>query len=84
MNTFKEDSCSVFGNINILDKDATRQYLYCLSPQQDLNSRSIVKTLNVGILDIIWRSNLGEKGHLQTSTLQTIVKIILLFSFKFY
>lgn len=30
-------------------------------------------SLCAGILDIVWRSNLGERGHLQTSPLQTMV-----------
>ncbi|XP_065206619.1 trafficking protein particle complex subunit 13 [Planococcus citri] len=69
-----ESKCSVFGNVNVVDKDASRQYLYCLSPQQDSISISKVKSeaISVGILDIVWRSNLGERGHLQTSTLQTM------------
>lgn len=30
---------------------------------------------NVGKLDIVWRSNLGEKGRLQTSQLQRLVRV---------
>lgn len=73
-----EGNLSVFGDINILDKDASRQYLYCLSHQQDTfnNVKTKNDLINVGILDIVWRSNLGERGHLQTSALQTMVNII--------
>lgn len=69
-----EGNLSVFGDINILDKDASRQYLYCLSRQQDSfnNLKTKNDLINVGILDIVWRSNLGERGHLQTSALQTM------------
>lgn len=28
---------------------------------------------NIGKLDIVWRSNLGERGRLQTSQLQRMV-----------
>lgn len=71
------DSCSVFGDVNVIEKDASRQYLYCLSLQQNSISTSKVKgdSISVGILDIVWRSNLGERGHLQTSTLQTMVNL---------
>lgn len=73
----KNTSCSVFGDINVLDKDASRQYLYCLTPEVTNTSSVRLKnnSISVGLLDIIWRSNLGEKGHLQTSTLQTMVRI---------
>lgn len=78
LNRIEKDSCSVFGDINILDKDASRQYLYCLSPQLDSVTGLKVKSdsISVGILDIVWRSNLGERGHLQTSTLQTMVRLL--------
>lgn len=40
-----------------------------------------IKTLrqanNVGKLDIVWRSNFGEKGRLQTSQLQRLVSLLL-------
>ena len=75
MNTVERDSSSVFGDINILDKDAFRQYLYCLTPKYDAITGPKIKldSIRVGILDIEWRSNLGERGHLQTSMLQTVV-----------
>ena len=68
----------MFGEINVLDKDSIRQYLYCLTPQPQAMTMSKMKgeSINIGILDIVWRSNLGERGHLQKSPLQTMVKQI--------
>lgn len=78
LNAVGKDSISVFGKINVLDKDAYRQYLYCLTPKYDAITGPKMKldSIRVGILDIEWRSNLGEKGHLQTSMLQTVVRKI--------
>lgn len=78
LNAVGKDSTSVFGNINVVDKDAYRQYLYCLTPKYDsiTGPKFKLDSIRVGILDIEWRSNLGEKGHLQTSMLQTVVGII--------
>lgn len=76
LNTVGKDSISVFGNINVLDKDAHRQYLYCLTPKYDTTTGPKIKldSIHVGHLNIEWRSNLGEKGRLQTSMLQTVVR----------
>lgn len=43
------------------------------------NDIKALKLANViGKLDIIWRSNLGERGRLQTSQLQRSVSIVAL------
>lgn len=34
---------------------------------------------NIGKLDIVWRSNLGERGRLQTSQLPRVVSICVYF-----
>ncbi|KAF4525999.1 hypothetical protein B566_EDAN000791 [Ephemera danica] len=56
---------SVFGSVNVVQPQASRQFLYCLSPRPSLASAT-----HIGKLDIVWRSNLGERGRLQTSQLQ--------------
>ncbi|XP_049831884.1 trafficking protein particle complex subunit 13 isoform X3 [Schistocerca gregaria] len=63
---------SVFGRVNVLQPQASRQFLYCLAPQPSLTSdlRLLAGATNIGKLDIVWRSNLGERGRLQTSQLQ--------------
>ncbi|XP_077290798.1 trafficking protein particle complex subunit 13 [Arctopsyche grandis] len=63
---------SVFGDMNLLQPQASCQYLYCLAPQTALAAdlKQLAATRNMGKLDIVWRSNLGERGRLQTSQLQ--------------
>ncbi|KAH1015476.1 hypothetical protein HUJ05_013192 [Dendroctonus ponderosae] len=63
---------SIFGNITLLQPQSISQYLYCLTPTDKLSSdlKSLSGATNIGKLDIVWRSNLGEKGRLQTSQLQ--------------
>ncbi|XP_060521163.1 trafficking protein particle complex subunit 13 isoform X2 [Cylas formicarius] len=63
---------SIFGKVTLLRPQAVCQYLYCLSPNEKLISdlKSLSGATNIGKLDIVWRSNLGEKGRLQTSQLQ--------------
>lgn len=66
------DGASVFGNITLLQPQESCQYLYCLSPKENVSKdiKLLVAAKNIGKLDIVWRSNLGEKGRLQTSQLQ--------------
>jgi len=55
-------------NMNHLD---TRQYLYCLSPKKEMLEDNLLRGVtNIGKLDIVWKTNMGEKGRLQTSQLQ--------------
>ncbi|XP_050295166.1 trafficking protein particle complex subunit 13 [Anthonomus grandis grandis] len=67
-----EDGESIFGIFTLLQPQAITQYLYCLSPNEKLvaDLKSLSGATNIGKLDIVWRSNLGEKGRLQTSQLQ--------------
>lgn len=53
----------------------TRQYLYCLKPKKEFAEKAgIIKGVTViGKLDIVWKTNLGERGRLQTSQLQRMV-----------
>ncbi|XP_043482121.1 trafficking protein particle complex subunit 13 [Leptopilina heterotoma] len=69
--TTNEENESIFGKVNLLDSQSSRQYLYCLKPQPSLlkDPKMMHNATNIGKLDIVWRSNLGERGRLQTSQL---------------
>lgn len=73
------NGASIFGKNIILQPQSVSQYLYCLSPTEKLTSdlKSLSGATNIGKLDIVWRSNLGEKGRLQTSQLQRLVRFII-------
>ena len=62
----------VFGKVNLLHPQDSRQYLFSLTPRNDLkvNFRQLKGATNIGKLDIIWRTNFGDRGRLQTSQLQ--------------
>lgn len=58
------------GNI-FLQPKAVRQYLFCLSPINiDTSLTHYRGVSSIGKLDMCWRSAMGEKGRLQTSSLQ--------------
>ncbi|KAF2358747.1 Protein of unknown function DUF974 [Trinorchestia longiramus] len=57
---------SLFGPINVLNPHDTRQYLYCLTPKSNRSSDAGAPS-TVGKLDIVWRTNMGDRGRLQTS-----------------
>ncbi|XP_031467470.1 trafficking protein particle complex subunit 13 isoform X1 [Phasianus colchicus] len=63
---------STFGSRTYLQPMDTRQYLYCLKPKQEFAEKAgVIKGVTViGKLDIVWKTNLGERGRLQTSQLQ--------------
>ncbi|NXU71740.1 TPC13 protein, partial [Oreotrochilus melanogaster] len=66
------ESESTFGSRNYLQPMDTRQYLYCLKPKKEFAEKAgVIKGVTViGKLDIVWKTNLGERGRLQTSQLQ--------------
>lgn len=66
------DNVSVFGEVTLLQPQESCQYLYCLTPRENISKdiKLLAAAKNIGKLDIVWRSNLGEKGRLQTSQLQ--------------
>ncbi|KAK3591158.1 hypothetical protein CHS0354_029005 [Potamilus streckersoni] len=70
----KKGSDIVFGKVDYLNPNDIRQYLYCLCPHPELyNDSHILKGVtNIGKLDIVWKTNMGEKGRLQTSQLQRV------------
>jgi hypothetical protein len=55
---------SIFGASNILLANNVRQYLFMLEQIPGISPLN-----KLGKLDIQWRTNFGEVGHLQTSTL---------------
>jgi len=68
----QDDQIHVFGKYNYLQPQDSRQYLFCLTPRNDLkaNYKQLKGATNIGKLDIIWRTNMGDRGRLQTSQLQ--------------
>ena len=71
----------VFGKVNYLNAMDTRQYLYCLTPKPEIiKELKVLKGVtNIGKLDIVWKTNMGERGRLQTSQLQRVVCIMGIF-----
>ncbi len=67
---------STFGKMSYLQPLDTRQYLYCLKPKPEFAEKAgVIKGVTViGKLDIVWKTNLGERGRLQTSQLQRMVR----------
>eukprot|EP00112_Aurelia_sp_Birch-Aquarium-sp1_P016607 Seg378.24 transcript_id=Seg378.24/GoldUCD/mRNA.D3Y31 product="Trafficking protein particle complex subunit 13" protein_id=Seg378.24/GoldUCD/D3Y31 len=65
-----EDIELTFGDSYLNPMD-TRQYLYQLKPKKEHDFELKAKTaMPIGKLDIVWRTNFGEVGRLQTSQLQ--------------
>lgn len=63
---------SVFKAKNMLQPKNSCQFLYCIKPVPEIakDIKALRAANNIGKLDIVWRSNLGERGRLQTSQLQ--------------
>lgn len=59
---------SIFGKHDYFAPNDVRQYLYVLTPKP--GKEQLAKTTNIlGKMDILWRSQFGETGRLQTSQL---------------
>uniref|UniRef100_A0A8C8CM73 Trafficking protein particle complex subunit 13 n=1 Tax=Oncorhynchus tshawytscha TaxID=74940 RepID=A0A8C8CM73_ONCTS len=73
----EDEGTSTFGKMSYLQPMDTRQYLYCLKPKPEFAEKAgIIKGVTViGKLDIVWKTNLGERGRLQTSQLQRMVPV---------
>jgi len=69
-----DENRHVFGKYNYLQPQDSRQYLFCLTPRSDIKSnfKQLKGATNIGKLDIIWRTNMGDRGRLQTSQLQRL------------
>ncbi|XP_065185608.1 trafficking protein particle complex subunit 13-like [Sycon ciliatum] len=60
------------GRARYLADGDTKQVLYRLKPKQVNFARNVSA---VGKLDIVWRTNFGERGRLQTSQLQHMISV---------
>lgn len=65
----------MYGNVNVLEANHIRQYIYYITLKKGLTEdhKTLSNATNFGKLDIVWRSNLGERGRLQTSKLERVV-----------
>lgn len=68
---------SVFSSKTMLQPQNSCQFLYCIRPLPEIarDPNALKAANNIGKLDIVWRSNLGERGRLQTSQLQRCVRL---------
>ncbi|GAB6022120.1 hypothetical protein CHUAL_006262 [Chamberlinius hualienensis] len=68
----KDGVGSIFGRVNCIHQQDSRQFLYCLTPRKELlsNPKALKGGTNIGKLDIVWRNSMGDRGRLQTSQLQ--------------
>jgi len=67
-NSSETGPASIFSKHDYFAPNDVRQYLYVLTPKP--GKELLAKTTNVlGKLDILWRSQFGETGRLQTSQL---------------
>ncbi|ESO08098.1 hypothetical protein HELRODRAFT_75396 [Helobdella robusta] len=69
---------TIFDPVVFINSQDTRQYLYKLTMQRQPatttsnNNNNTYGLFNIGKLDIVWKSNMGERGRLQTSQLQRV------------
>ena len=67
-NSSETGPASIFSKYDYFAPNNVSQYLYVLAPKP--GKELLAKTTNVlGKLDILWRSQFGETGQLQTSQL---------------
>nr|CAH0104181.1 unnamed protein product [Daphnia galeata] len=74
--TFLPDMTQLFGkSVNVVHPGEIRQYLHCLKPKHNVrdNHRILRGESNIGKLDLMWRTAIGDRGRLQTSQLQRMV-----------
>jgi hypothetical protein len=66
----------VFGKVNSVNPLDIRQYLYCLTPKPEVlaDPKFMKGITNLGKMDIVWKTNMAERGRLQTSALQRVVR----------
>lgn len=69
-----DSGLGLFGSVNYVNTMDVRQYLYCFvaRPEASEDVRLLKGVTNIGKLDIVWKTNMGEKGRLQTSQLQRV------------
>lgn len=70
-----QGNAQLFGLVNVVQPGEIRQYLYCLKPNEEARRdyRVLRGESNIGKLDLVWRTSLGDRGRLQTSQLQRMV-----------
>lgn len=73
--TNEQEEQWIFGKVNRLDPNESRQYLFTLRPKSEIRLiPSAIKSISaIGKLDIVWISGIGERGHIQTSQLERTV-----------
>ena len=66
---------ALFGTVDYMSPMDVRQYLYCLTPSRHAPSdaKLLKGVATIGKLDIVWKTSMGDKGRLQTSSLQRVV-----------
>lgn len=64
---------TVFPSREMLEPNNSCQFLYKIRAVNSLNLAALKSAFDVGKLDIVWRSNLGQRGRIQTSQLQRSV-----------
>ena len=76
LNEVEDGDGLLYGIVNVVQPGEIRQYLYCLKPNEEarLNYRLLRGESNIGKLDLVWRTALGDRGRLQTSQLQRMVQ----------
>lgn len=60
---------TTFDAMRYLNPQDVRQYLYCLSAADGSTAEQVMAATTIGKLEIVWRTNLGELGRLQTNAL---------------
>lgn len=60
---------TTFDAMRYLNPQDVRQYLYCLSGADGSTAEQVMAATTIGKLEIVWRTNLGELGRLQTNEL---------------
>eukprot|EP00040_Diaphanoeca_grandis_P026081 m.145461 g.145461 ORF g.145461 m.145461 type:complete len:443 (+) comp30442_c0_seq2:1025-2353(+) len=60
---------TTFDSIKYLNPQDVRQYLYSLSAKDPTFAAQALSATSIGNLEIVWRTNLGELGRLQTNKL---------------
>ena len=73
-----DSDAPVFGRVNSMNPLDVRQYLYCLTPKPEViaDPKFMKGVTHIGKLDIVWKTNMAEKGRLQTSSLQRVVSYV--------
>jgi len=62
----------VVGRGQCLQVGDSWQYLFCLKPRPDHSSKTLKQVTAIGKLDMVWRTQLCDRGRLQTSQLQRL------------